>query len=79
PDGVGDQLFEPFFRVQRTAPRTGQASTGLGLALTRRLVEAHGGEITYDSTLGGGTTFRFTLPIAETPSPRRRRPASART
>ncbi|MBW3663196.1 MAG: HAMP domain-containing histidine kinase [Actinobacteria bacterium] len=64
PDGVGDQLFEPFFRVQRTAPRTGQASTGLGLALTRRLVEAHGGEITYDSTLGAGTTFRFTLPIA---------------
>lgn len=65
PDHVGDRLFEPFFRVEGTRPREGQASTGLGLALTRRLVEAHGGDITYDSEVGEGTTFRFTLPLAD--------------
>lgn len=59
---VGDRIFEPFFRVERTAPRTGHASTGLGLALSRRLVEAQGGTISYDSVVGEGTTFRFTLP-----------------
>lgn len=64
PDHIGDRLFEPFFRIDGTAPRARHASTGLGLALTRRLVQAHGGEIAYDSRLGQGTTFRFTLPIA---------------
>ncbi len=38
--------------------------TGLGLALVRRLVESHGGQISVESRLGNGTTFRFTLPVA---------------
>lgn len=74
PDHVGDRLFEPFFRVEGTRPREGQASTGLGLALTRRLVEAHGGDITYDSEVGEGTTFRFTLPLADTAASNAREP-----
>jgi signal transduction histidine kinase len=39
-------------------------SSGLGLALVRRLVEALGGQIAVESRLGHGTTFRFTLPVA---------------
>jgi signal transduction histidine kinase/HAMP domain-containing protein len=38
--------------------------TGLGLALVRRLVESQGGQVSVESRLGAGTTFRFTLPIA---------------
>ncbi|HEX3660417.1 MAG TPA: ATP-binding protein [Acidobacteriaceae bacterium] len=39
-------------------------TSGLGLALVRRLVESQGGEVSVESRLGAGTTFRFTLPIA---------------
>jgi signal transduction histidine kinase len=64
PSEVGDRIFEPFFVVKGTAPHHGQASTGLGLALARRLIEAHGGTISYTSDVTKGTTFRFTLPGA---------------
>ena len=39
-------------------------TSGLGLALVRRLVESQGGEVSVESRLGAGTTFRFTLPVA---------------
>lgn len=64
PPETGDLIFEPFFRVKGTRSQRGEASTGLGLALTRRLVEAQGGTITYESEPGVGTTVRFTVPIA---------------
>ena len=40
------------------------STTGMGLALVRRLVESMGGQIAVESRLGHGTTFRFTLPVA---------------
>jgi signal transduction histidine kinase len=43
-------------------PKSG--GSGLGLALVRRLVESQGGQVSVESRLGAGTTFRFTLPIA---------------
>jgi len=51
-------------RFQRTesAKLEGIKGVGLGLYITRSLVEAHGGSITAESTAGGVTTFRFTLP-----------------
>jgi len=50
------QLFKPF----TTGGRAGGA--GLGLAIARDLVRAHGGEIVLTETGPDGTTFRFTLP-----------------
>ncbi|MCU1277599.1 MAG: periplasmic sensor signal transduction histidine kinase, partial [bacterium] len=56
-------LFEPFFRTDRTRTRkTGGA--GLGLALAKRIIDAHGGRILVDSRVGVGTTVAFTVPAA---------------
>lgn len=55
-------LFERFFRAE---PALRGEGLGLGLYITRTLVEAHGGRIWAESELGKGSTFYFTLPIAE--------------
>jgi K+-sensing histidine kinase KdpD len=57
------RLFDPFVRGgdRRGAPR----GAGLGLAIARGLVEAHGGRISAEERPGGGTVMRFTLPLAE--------------
>ncbi|RQH00834.1 sensor histidine kinase [Natrarchaeobius oligotrophus] len=67
-DGVGidpadaDRAFEMF---QRFHAREEHAGTGIGLALCKRIVERHGGEIRIDSEPGEGATVSFTLPVAE--------------
>jgi signal transduction histidine kinase len=43
----------------------GQEGTGLGLPLARRFIELHGGRLWVESDLGGGSTFRFTLPVRQ--------------
>lgn len=55
-DWERDQVFEPFRRGQ------GSASSGIGLAICRSIVEAHGGTIVVLRTPGGGATFRVDLP-----------------
>jgi signal transduction histidine kinase len=65
PPENGELIFEPFYRVKGTHSQHGEASTGLGLALVKRLVEAQGGSISYVSEPGSGTTFTFTLPLAD--------------
>ncbi len=62
-----DRVFEPFFRGSSGgAPR----GTGLGLAVARGLVEAHGGQISVRNRPEGGAVFRFTLPIEQPARPR---------
>jgi signal transduction histidine kinase len=70
-EGVGidaddtDRIFELFQRCHSTEE---QAGSGIGLALCKRIVERHGGEIGVDSESGTGSTFFFTLPTAVGPT-----------
>jgi signal transduction histidine kinase len=56
------KLFKKFARLS-ARPTGGEMSSGLGLAIVKRLVEVCGGEVTCESTLGAGATFRVELPI----------------
>ncbi len=62
-----DQLphvFERFYQAPRDAGRTIRHGAGLGLPISRGIVEAHGGNIWISSTPGVGTSVRFSLPVA---------------
>ena len=54
------RLFETFYRANASSAAPG---SGIGLAISKGLVEAHGGTISVESEPGAGTTFRFTLPL----------------
>ncbi|MCB8976766.1 MAG: GAF domain-containing protein [Ardenticatenaceae bacterium] len=58
------KLFTQFFRAEDKAVRE-QPGWGLGLSIVRRMVEAQDGEITFESKLGAGSTFTFTIPLAK--------------
>ncbi|MHB1561815.1 MAG: ATP-binding protein, partial [Isosphaeraceae bacterium] len=58
------RLFERFYRIAG-ASRAGGA--GLGLAIVREIVTAHGGQVEVDSQPGQGTTFTFSLPAGPDP------------
>jgi two-component system sensor histidine kinase KdpD len=65
PVGALPHLFDPFYRaIDRTnAPYPG--GLGLGLAVVKGLVEAHGGRVSAENRAGGGARFRIALPRAE--------------
>ena len=61
------RIFDRFWQ----APRTRHLGSGLGLSIAKGIVEAHGGTIWADSELGKGSTFSFTLPLADVAVQRR--------
>ncbi len=62
PEDLQESVFEPLVTTK-------SAGTGLGLALCRRIVEAHGGRIWVESAPGGGAAFLLELPLQPPPSP----------
>mgnify|MGYP003704967981 CR=1 FL=1 len=55
PAALAERIFEPFSTTKATG-------TGMGLAMSRSMIEAHGGRIWFASSGDSGTVFRFTLP-----------------
>jgi two-component system sensor histidine kinase KdpD len=62
--GDDERVFEKFYRGREKAGRSG---VGLGLAICRAIVEAHGGRIWAENRPGGGAVIRFTLPVPGPP------------
>jgi two-component system OmpR family sensor kinase len=63
PAEEADRIFERFHRIDRSRARS-QGGVGLGLAIVRSVVEAHGGAVDYRPRPGGGSVFRVSLPLA---------------
>jgi signal transduction histidine kinase len=64
PDSELPHVFDRFFRGEK--PQTMQISgTGLGLAIVKEIVELHGGRVTVESKVDGGSTFTIWLPLVE--------------
>ena len=64
PPGEEAKVFDKFHRV---APETAPGGAGLGLAICKEIVEAHGGTISAENIPAGGAMFRFTVPQDEKP------------
>jgi two-component system sensor histidine kinase KdpD len=65
PPGMEDRIFDRFTRGERETSRPG---AGLGLALCRAIIHAHGGRIWAENRPGGGARFAFTLPLLKPPA-----------
>ncbi len=60
--GIAPEMLEKLFSPFATTKREG---LGFGLAISRRIVEAHGGQLSASAAAEGGTIFRFTLPVMD--------------
>ena len=59
------RIFEPFYQIDNPLTRE-RVGTGLGLALVKRIIEKHGGQIWVESEYGRGSRFIFTIPLVQT-------------
>jgi signal transduction histidine kinase len=57
-----DRIFKAFGRAERNETTGGESSTGLGLFISRSIIDAHGGRLVVDSEAGCGSTFTMELP-----------------
>lgn len=67
-EGIGiapEDLARVFDRYEKGANARGRGGLGLGLYITRRIVEAHGGRVVVESAVGKGSTFTVVLPLAD--------------
>jgi signal transduction histidine kinase len=67
--GIEEKHFDRIFKLFQTlAPRDGSESTGVGLTITKKIVEMYGGKIWVESEVGQGSTFFFTFPKQREPT-----------
>ena len=57
------QIFQPYFSTKDGPDESGKGGTGLGLSTCRNIIEAHGGKIRVESSVGKGTSFTLVLPV----------------
>jgi signal transduction histidine kinase len=61
--GIEEKYFEKIFQIFQTlARRDDKESTGIGLSIVKKIIEAHGGKVWVESKVGEGSTFYFTVP-----------------
>lgn len=65
PENERSRIFERFYRVEQGHNGTKSSGRGLGLAIAKYIIEAHGGTLSVDSVVGKGSTFSFTLPLED--------------
>ena len=59
------KIFQPYFSTKDGPDASGKGGTGLGLASCKNIIEAHGGKIRVESTVGRGTCFTLKLPVSQ--------------
>ena len=63
PEETLRQIFDPYFSTKSGPDESGKGGTGLGLATCKKIIEAHGGKIRVESSLGKGTCFTLRFPV----------------
>ena len=67
PDSIADRIFDPFITSKDTGSREKKQGMGLGLAISKRIVDNHGGAISVSESDWGGARFTVSLRIFEAP------------
>jgi len=63
------KIFDPFYSTKSGPDETGKGGTGVGLSTCKNIIEAHGGKIRVESSLGKGTCFTLMFPVGKQKSP----------